>query len=52
MFEEILDSVDVSFKWILLAFNFITIIMVYLHKRKNKPIKQHSILFVTAHPDD
>lgn len=41
-----------SFKWILLSFNFITIIVVYLHKRKNKKPKEHNILFLTAHPDD
>lgn len=52
MIDSILDSIDVSFKWILLCFNFITIVFVYLYKRNNKQPRQHSILFVTAHPDD
>ena len=52
MLEELFDAVDVSFKWILLAFNFITIVFVYIHKRRNKQLKQHHVLFVIAHPDD
>lgn len=33
--ESVLDNVDFSFKWILLAMNFMTIIIVYLFKRKH-----------------
>ena len=50
--DSLIDSLDISFKWILLAFNFLTIIIVYIHKHKNRRPKQHNILFVTAHPDD
>lgn len=52
MIDSIIDSIDVSFKWILLSINFITIIFVYIHKQKNKKPRQHHILFVTSHPDD
>lgn len=52
MIEELFEAVDVSFKWILLAFNFLTIVFVYIHKRRNKQQRQHNILLVTAHPDD
>ena len=37
--DEILDLADSSFKYILLGFNFLTLIVIYLHKRKNKPPK-------------
>ena len=50
--DEILSLADSSFKYILLAFNFITLLVIYLHKRKHKPPKQHHVLLLTAHPDD
>lgn len=49
---DLLGAVDVSFKYILLGFNFMTLFAVYLYKRKHQPKKEHNILFVTAHPDD
>lgn len=52
MLETLLDSIDISFKWLLLAFNFLTILFVYLHKRKNPKTRTHPILFILAHPDD
>lgn len=50
--EEIFGAVDFSFKYILLAFNFLTLAAVYLHKRNRKTTRQHHLLFLTAHPDD
>jgi len=44
--------VDSSFKYILIGFNLLTLLVVYLHQRGKKTIKQHHILFVTAHTDD
>ena len=43
---------DSSFKYILIGFNFLTLLVIYLHKKKNKSPKQHHIMFLTAHPDD
>lgn len=50
--EELFGMIDSSFKYILLGFNFLTILAVYFHKRSRKPTKEHHILFITAHPDD
>jgi hypothetical protein len=50
--EEIFGAVDFSFKYILLGFNFLTLLVVYLHKRTRKVTREHHLLFVTAHPDD
>jgi|688.fasta_scaffold197726_1 hypothetical protein len=50
--EELFGMIDSSFKYILLGFNFLTILAVYFHKRSRKSTKEHHILFVTAHPDD
>lgn len=50
--EELFAGVDFSFKYILLGFNFLTLAVVYLHKRNRKTVRQHHLLFVTAHPDD
>lgn len=51
-FDSLLESVDISFKYILLSLNFFTIIFVYIFKSKNKKPKEHNVLFITAHPDD
>lgn len=50
--EEMFGAVDFSFKYILLGFNFLTLLVVYLHKRSRRPKREHHLLFVTAHPDD
>jgi hypothetical protein len=50
--DSFIDSIDVSFKYILLAMNFMTIIFVYIFKNRNKKPREHHILFVNAHPDD
>lgn len=50
--EVLSELVDSSFKYILLAFNLVTLLVVYLHKQSIKPNKSHHILFVFAHPDD
>lgn len=52
MLEELLDALDISFKWILIAFNSLTILLLYLYKKNNKRPRQHSVLLLTAHPDD
>lgn len=37
--DELLGAVDFSFKYILLAFNCMTLLAVYLYKRKHRPRK-------------
>ena len=50
---ELLTAItDSSFKYILLTFNIITLIAVYIHKKRLKIVQEHHILFVFAHPDD
>lgn len=34
--SDILNWADISFKYILIAFNFLTLIVVYIHKNKQK----------------
>jgi hypothetical protein len=43
---------DSSFKYILIVFNFMTLIVVYIHKNRQKHKKEHHVLFLTSHPDD
>lgn len=50
--DIVADLVDSSFKYVLLAFNVLTLIFVYFYKKKIKINKEHHILFVFAHPDD
>ncbi len=37
--DEILEIADSSFKYILLAFNLMTFVVIYLHKKKQKKSK-------------
>ncbi len=34
--EDLLNMTDFSFKYVLIAFNFMTLIVVYIHKSKQK----------------
>ena len=50
--ELVSDLLDSSFKYILLAMNLLTIVVVWLLQRGRPVNKEHHILFVFAHPDD
>jgi hypothetical protein len=52
MLETLLSLTDISFKWLLLLLNFVTLLLLYLHKRWYPPTKQHHIALLIAHPDD